>query len=898
MTSPKTKRREPGKDPVTLPHEQADVTAENGTAAEEKWAICCSGGGVRSAAYSLGALQSMQQDGLLKQARWILGVSGGSYIAASRALVAHHLPKEDKRPAYAPGTPEERNLRLDTGYIAPDGPTVLVGVLSLLLGVIFTFIIALAPVYALAHAWGWLLRLWGAAVPVTSVPSGEQVISAHVISVHWLLPSAIMAGITLALFMFWWWTLHPYDVREGTMSRASLAWLARHWPELNDRDRGANRAKIVSLAAILTAGLAVAMLAVPPLISWLNRSNGPLGTIAQSVGFGGRPTWSLPTLAALISAVAAVAKYSHAGLAKWSAMADAAQSQSAPQPGLPAKLGSWLRQRLMPWVASAVVVLFGLYLALLWTTDGVRAGFTKTQLWYVLGALAVMLFTRIGVNINRLSMHNFYRWRLADAFAVTRQAAEARHLAQARPLFNKASATRFSELRHKPDEPERPELVICGTANINAAREVPRGQDGFCIAIDADNVTLRREQGLKREQDPKRKQGLKREQDPKREQDLKDDCARALTSDYEALIGVRRCTLFDVTAISGAAVSPLMGAATRHAYRILFTFTNVCLGVWLPHPKVVHGAREQLNRLEDPGKLKPGKLLTQLRNADQEEDKKAGQEKHKQEAGQEKQKHEDRWWAYRPLLLLLWYLSPHPLRHTYRARIDKREARLWAHALERRLSGRWRGAFWYRLMQPALGLLWTMAAGRLSYRDTWMYVTDGGHYDNLGLVEALHRGADRIVVLDASGDKADTWFTLGGAIALARADAGVDIKLNPTTMFQPGLAPGEVVQPWAYGTFTRANPEDGLPRHGRIWVCKLGWWKGAPWDVLAYARSHPTFPCDSTVEQLYDAMEFEAYHQLGATAAAGAAEHCKPPLRPGTATGIRAAPTARHNGHR
>ena len=160
-------------------------------------------------------------------------------------------------------------------------------------------------------------------------------------------------------------------------------------------------------------------------------------------------------------------------------MADAAQSQSAPQPGLPAKLGSWLRQRLMPWVASAVVVLFGLYLALLWTTDGVRAGFTKTQLWYVLVALAVMLFTRIGVNINRLSMHNFYRWRLADAFAVTRQAAEARHPAQARPLFNEASATRFSELRYEPGEPETPELVICGTANINAAREVPRGQDGL-----------------------------------------------------------------------------------------------------------------------------------------------------------------------------------------------------------------------------------------------------------------------------------------------------------------------------------------------------------------------------------------------------------------------------------
>ena len=190
------------------------------------------------------------------------------------------------------------------------------------------------------------------------------------------------------------------------------------------------------------------------------------------------------------------------------------------------------------------------------------------------------------------------------------------------------------------------------------------------------------------------------------------------------------------------------------------------------------------------------------------------------------------------------------------------------------------GALWYRIMQPTLGLLWAEAAGRLSYRATWMYVTDGGHYDNLGLVEALRRGARNIVVLDASGDKADTWFTLGGAIALARTDAGVDIDLDPTTMIRGGrdLAPGQVVRPWAHGRFRRPQPEPGLPAEGDIWVCKLGWWAGAPWDVLAYARQHPTYPCDSTLEQLYDATEFEAYHQLGAATVQDAAERCAPPL--------------------
>jgi hypothetical protein len=342
-----------------------------------------------------------------------------------------------------------------------------------------------------------------------------------------------------------------------------------------------------------------------------------------------------------------------------------------------------------------------------------------------------------------------------------------------------------------------------------------------------------------------------------RERGLAVDRAEALTSDYEALVGDRRCTLFDVSAISGAAISPLMGAATRHAYRLLFTATNVRLGVWLPHPNIVRDAR---------------KILDQATYGQ------SGQAK--DHRGQAEASRDPRW-TRRPLPLLLWYLSPHPLWDRKADQNADREARLWAHVLELRLRGGLAGALWYRAMQPTLGLLWGEAAGRLGYRDTWMYVTDGGHYENLGLVEALRRGARHVVVLDASGDQANTWSTLGGAITLARADAGVEIKLEPTTMTSGGqhLARGQVVHPWAHGTFSRPEEVPGLPREGEIWVCKLGWWAGAPWDVRAYAKSHSTYPCDPTLEQLYDAEEFEAYHQLGAAAVQGAAEQCTPPLK-------------------
>jgi len=88
-----------------------------------------------------------------------------------------------------------------------------------------------------------------------------------------------------------------------------------------------------------------------------------------------------------------------------------------------------------------------------------------------------------------------------------------------------------------------------------------------------------------------------------------------------------------------------------------------------------------------------------------------------------------------------------------------------------------------------------------------------------------------------------------------------------------------VVHPWAWGTFIRLADAHGLPEQGDIWVCKLGWWNEAPWDVVAYAKDHSTYPCDSTLEQLYDAAEFEAYRELGEAAAAAAAKKCEPAMR-------------------
>lgn len=53
--------------------------------------ICCSGGGIRSASFNLGALQAIQCEKRLQKVRFLPPISGGSFIAAAFAMVANGM---------------------------------------------------------------------------------------------------------------------------------------------------------------------------------------------------------------------------------------------------------------------------------------------------------------------------------------------------------------------------------------------------------------------------------------------------------------------------------------------------------------------------------------------------------------------------------------------------------------------------------------------------------------------------------------------------------------------------------------------------------------------------------------------------------------------------------------
>lgn len=197
---------------------------------------------------------------------------------------------------------------------------------------------------------------------------------------------------------------------------------------------------------------------------------------------------------------------------------------------------------------------------------------------------------------------------------------------------------------------------------------------------------------------------------------------------------------------------------------------------------------------------------------------------------------------------------PNPRWHGRLARGRTPPEEGWSDMRAKTFSGR------RKLDRPRLSYLVKELFGWNRLNDRYLYVTDGGHYENLGLVELLRRGCTEIYVFDASGDDVDSFATLGEAIALARSDLLVDIDIDPTPLRRREDS-NRADTDHVVGTFRYADGTEG-----RLVFAKTVVVDEAPWDVLAYAGADPEFPNHSTLDQLFDDAQFEAYRALGHSA--------------------------------
>ncbi|UQX04603.1 hypothetical protein [Streptomyces sp. RerS4] len=173
------------------------------------------------------------------------------------------------------------------------------------------------------------------------------------------------------------------------------------------------------------------------------------------------------------------------------------------------------------------------------------------------------------------------------------------------------------------------------------------------------------------------------------------------------------------------------------------------------------------------------------------------------------------------------------------------------------------------------------------YSDTTplLLCTDGGHFDNLGLVEMLRLRCRTIYVIDASGDSPPLATTLAGAITLAYEDLGVTISFDDEGQSLLSLVPGSAkpLPPEApmaslnarfsatcvvrgtieYPEPVQFSPDAPAATKGTIIFVKACLTPDMPYELLSYALRERAFPRQATFDQWFDHAQFDAYRELG-----------------------------------
>lgn len=136
-----------------------------------------------------------------------------------------------------------------------------------------------------------------------------------------------------------------------------------------------------------------------------------------------------------------------------------------------------------------------------------------------------------------------------------------------------------------------------------------------------------------------------------------------------------------------------------------------------------------------------------------------------------------------------------------------------------------------------------------------IYVSDGGHYDNLGLLALLRAKCAEIICVDSDADKDGESATLRQVIGLAETELGARIDLDIDSFKGSG---GVLPNIHAVG---EVHYEGGGT--ARLTVIKLGLRSDLAADFTPYQTRDPKFPYHGTVIQWYDAARFDAYRRLG-----------------------------------
>ncbi|MGE2815071.1 hypothetical protein ACQI5H_07995 [Mycobacterium heidelbergense] len=775
-------------------------------------ALCLSGGGVRSACVAMGAMQVFSESSaapgaatkpgaeqgtappLLDDLDYVISVSGGGYAAGARLLAVQRQqvalkqkpmqepPSGDQPlPNVAPisgrfedGSAEFDHIRRGSSYIA-DSPLELVIALGQVLKNLLASLVTIFTIPVIAGwAVGWLL----AQVPIAAFPPVPATRPASDLKLDPQLPAMYTedelkghSGYFLSLVnhpgAYWALGLFASAAVLFTMAALFIEWISNSQCSECVRTWMSRLARVSAGFALVVFTLTIAVPGLMRLCWWASSQTPPtpggaLGALSGVIG--------LNYVAALIAMI-------------WrdtNKLAKTAGTQPSP---------SLLKRVLPPAVISLLLtvatlaVLLVVWLVLLGSfAAGVfhyatQKGWDQhltcvpNAVWWLTGLLLTAAFIGFA-DVTSLSLHPFYRRRLARTFAVRRQPDKGQPNRAARYPDNEPT---WLDLYGRTTK--GPKFVFACSATISGPGKPAPGLNAVSYVMSADYVGGPDLGWF----DTKK---LMKAAPPRIRRDL---------------------TVEAAVAISGAAFASAMGRQDKGVEKLL-AVSGARLGTWLPNPHFVsqlsNGVHRRTSEADDLPRVWPKSLPT-IRGAG---------------------------YLYREIL-----------------GINSKDARL-------------------------------------------VQITDGGHYDNSGLVEALRRRCRLIIVIDGGGDPPPLPIGLTDALRLARYELGVEITLKRTGPYSvddisPGsgkqfrkddalailnsritrgaVVRGDIAYPAAAGL------EDST---GTLIFAKAVLCQACPYWLLSYGASSEIFPHDPTSDQWFSEGQFAAYTELGRVIAAEVVE--------------------------
>jgi hypothetical protein len=727
-------------------------TVENGLIG-----VSLSGGGNRSSTFCLGALQAMNETGILKNVNYLSTVSGGGYIGT--ALTVGMSTNGGTFPFGKTGqdvgeTPETRHLRDNSRYLVQAGARSVISALAIYLrGIVMNIMIILPFLIAIAGfllflkpdtsrlnaPWAWLAHfpeaIRDAAMPLSMlglfVVAALLVVYAIGVSIVPIIPLnrrrrvAFAAAVVMTVFgAVVLLEIHLWVLRMVFSAHHAIASSETLPSQTHAQIADTVVEKIGKIAALVTPFI----VAVLPFL----KSIAEKAAAEAAGGFSeALARWGSRAMLLVIAAVIPLLLWlTILQLAYWGiGITGCEGAAAAPCP----LVDTWnhapsFMTRLFAYDGAVPVAELG---------HGVG-------LRYLLAAVLLLLFWPF-LNVNANSLHQLYRDRLGSAFLVRRSAGNADTL-EAADNFALSAISNSCAPYHL----------------INAALNVPGSSFANRRGRNADFFLFSR------------------------------NFVGSEATGYIPTLMAEKVNdglnIGTAMAISGAAAAPNMGMASLRPLSATIALLNVRLGRWLRHP---------LDTVRDAGK-----------------------------SG----------------LALWWNGKPGPI-YLLREAFFKSGANVVDPATEAPLS------------------------------NGFVFLTDGGHIENLGIYELLRRRCAVIIAVDGEADPEMTASSLVQLERFARIDLGTRIVIDWEPIAKRSRAVSAEVknrtltpQPGphvAIGLIDYPGVNDG-PRETGVLIYIKASLSGDENDyVMAYKAAHPSFPHESTMDQLFSEEQFEAYRALG-----------------------------------